>query len=146
MLRVEKISKSFSKGTVKAVRSVSFELKKGGCVGLVGPNGAGKTTLIQSICTILNPDSGGVWVGGHDIYNDPVEAKKLIAYIPEVPNPFEYLTVWEHIEFSAKAYYREDWERDAQRHLERFNLTEKKFALVHTLSKGQKQKMQIICA
>jgi len=144
MLSVQGLTKRF--GGLTAVDNVSFEVQPGECFGIVGPNGAGKTTLIRSICTLLKFDEGRVKIEGHDIGKEPVEAKKRIGYVAEVPAPYEQLTVWEHISFIARAYFMKDWREDAERMIEEFDLQEKRDEFVKYLSKGQKQKLTIICA
>ncbi|WP_455391414.1 ABC transporter ATP-binding protein [[Eubacterium] cellulosolvens] len=144
MLEVSGLSKAFEK--VQAVKNFSFKVKNGEVLGLIGPNGAGKTTALRCICTILTPDAGVVRVNGVDIFSNPVEAKKHLAYIPEIPHPFGYLTVEEHVEFAARAFELRDWKDRADELIERFDLGEKKKELVHTLSKGQRQKVNIISA
>ena len=143
MLEVKGLSKSF--GKVQAVDDFDLRMNPGEIVGLIGPNGAGKTTLIRSVCDILKMDAGDVRVGGHPLATEPVECKRLFAYVPEVPYPYEYLTVWEHVTFIARAYSMRDWEPYAQELIAAFDLEEKRDELVTTLSKGQKQKLTIVC-
>jgi len=144
MLSVNKLTKRFK--TVTAVDRVSFQVQPGECYGIVGPNGAGKTTLIRSICTLLKFEGGIVEIGGHDIREKPVEAKKLLSYVAELPVPYDRLTVWEHVSFIARAYFMKNWQKDAEQLLDEFDLTEKRDEFVKYLSKGQKQKLTIICA
>ena len=92
MLKVDKLSKYY--GHIAAVKDVSFHVPRGSIVGLVGPNGAGKTTLLDCLTTIRNADEGEVYVEGHSIHREPAKAKRYIAYVPEFPNIFDYLTVW----------------------------------------------------
>jgi len=89
---------------------------------------------------------GTIEVGGHNIKEEPVEAKRLFGYVAEVPNPYELLTVWEHVSFIARAYGMRNWQRDAEKMLDEFDLDEKRNEFVKYLSKGQKQKVSIICA
>ena len=144
LLSVRNLTKRFKNMT--AVDRLSFTVNPGECYGIVGPNGAGKTTLIRSITTLLKFEGGVVEIGGHDIRKEPVEAKKLLGYVAEVPVPYERLTVWEHVSFIARAYFMENWQDDATRMLGEFDLVEKRDEFVKYLSKGQKQKLTIICA
>jgi ABC-2 type transport system ATP-binding protein len=89
-------------GSFPAVRDLSFRVEPHEVLGLVGPNGAGKTTTIRAIAGILTPSSGRVSVGGHDVVADPVAAKSLLAFIPDEPHLFEYLTVEEHLLFTGR--------------------------------------------
>jgi len=142
MLEVHNLSKKF--GKVQAVDNFSFKLRSGEIVGLVGPNGGGKTTLIRCICGILRIDSGSVRIKGLDLIKDGHKARGKLGYVAEVPNPYEFLTVWEHIDFIARAYSLTSWEKRAGEMLERFDLMDKRDDLVTTLSKGMKQKLTII--
>jgi ABC-2 type transport system ATP-binding protein len=138
MLEVENLSKSF--GNVQAGDRFSFRVDAGEIVALLGPNGAGKTTTLRCICGILKPDAGTIRAGGVSLQADPVNAKRLLAYIPEVPNPYELLTVREHIRFVALAYGTMDRFEDRLRDLlERDELKEKERAPVGSLSKGMKK-------
>ncbi|MGB2866864.1 MAG: ABC transporter ATP-binding protein [Bacteroidota bacterium] len=145
MLQIQNLSKSFK--NTPAVSNLSFTINPGEIVGLLGPNGAGKTTTLRCICGILKPDSGDVMVQNHSILRDEEEAKKLMAFIPEMPNPYDALTVREHIKFVAMCYNTMDvFESKIEELLVRLELKEKEHELVATLSKGMKQKLAIGCA
>lgn len=144
MLKITGLSKSFKK--VQAVKNFSFSVKKGEVMGLIGPNGAGKTTALRCICSILRPDSGTIKINGYDLFSNPIEAKKSLAFVPEIPNPYEYLTVEEHVEFSARTFKLKNWQEKANEMIEKFDLFEKRKEIIKTLSKGMKQKVNIICA
>jgi len=102
VIQVESLSKLY--GDLRAVQSLSFEVRSGEVVGLVGPNGAGKTTTLRSIAGIVRPTEGTIRVAGHDLATDPVAAKRELAFIPDEPQLFEYLTVQEHLQFIARLY------------------------------------------
>ncbi|MCJ2670250.1 MAG: ABC transporter ATP-binding protein [Candidatus Thermoplasmatota archaeon] len=144
MLEVRNLSKSFRK--VKAVVDFNLEVRDGEAVGLVGPNGSGKTTAIRCICGIMRPDSAEVRINGHDLYDEPVEAKRDLGYVPEIPYPFPHLTVWEHVMFMARAFSVDAWEPKAEELLRMFNMTEKRDELCVKLSKGMKQKVMLMSA
>lgn len=145
MLEVTNLHKSFR--NVQAVNGLSLHVQAGEIVGLLGPNGAGKTTTLRCICGILQPDAGQIVVGGYDLAKQERQAKQLMAFIPEVPNPYELLTVREHIQFVAMCYGTIDTFRERiEELLHRFDLKEKEHALVATLSKGMKQKLAVACA
>lgn len=130
-----------------AVDDLSFGVPAGSIVGLLGPNGAGKTTVLRSIAGIVQPSAGRITIGGHDLAVDDVAAKRALGFVPEVPNPYDLLTVWEHLEFVARVYDRHDGFADrAEALLGRLNLREKRRELVLSLSKGMKQKLTIACA
>ncbi|HTR81244.1 MAG TPA: ABC transporter ATP-binding protein [Bacteroidota bacterium] len=145
MLAISHLTKYFS--GFKAVDDLSFELRPGEIVGLLGPNGAGKTTTLRSICGILRPDGGSITAGGFDLYTQESEAKRLMAFVPETPNPYDLLTVREHIKFIAMCYNTvEIFDAAIEDLLARFDLKEKENELCVSLSKGMKQKLMIACA
>lgn len=123
--------------------SVCVDVAPGKLAVLLGPNGAGKSTLIKCICGLLRFD-GIVTIGDHD--NHTVEAKRLLGYIPEFPALYPMLTVYEHLEFVARAYRLTDWESRGERLLERFSLSDKRMKLGKELSKGMQQKVSVCCA
>jgi ABC-2 type transport system ATP-binding protein len=110
---------------------------------LLGPNGAGKSTTIKSIAGLLRFD-GQIAIDGKE--NKSVEAKRVFGYIPEASALYESLTVWEHLEFIARAYGLKDWEDTANNLLTRFELDDKKKKIGKELSKGMQQKVSICCA
>lgn len=129
-----------------AVRSLSFAIDAGQILGLVGPNGAGKTTTLRALAGIHPPTKGELIVNGINLKDDPVAAKKSLAYVPDDPKLFEALTVWEHLEFIAAAYRVDRWTDRGERLLEQFELAEKRDALAQELSRGMRQKVAICCA
>jgi ABC-2 type transport system ATP-binding protein len=129
-----------------AVKGLSFDVQAGQVLGLLGPNGAGKTTTMRAICGVIPPTRGKLIVSGHDVVNEPVAAKSLLAYVPDDPKLFDTLTVWEHLRFIASAYRVNDFEADATRLLDQFELTPKRDALAQDLSRGMRQKVAICCA
>lgn len=129
-----------------AVEGLSFEVKGGEVLGLLGPNGAGKTTTMRAITGIIPPTRGTLRVAGFDVVADPVAAKGQLAYIPDDPKLFDTLTVFEHLEFVAAAYRLTDWRDEADRLLERFELSPKRDAVAHDLSRGMRQKAAICMA
>src|SRR5260221_11454348 len=101
-LEVHDLTKTY--GTFVAVSGLSLSVKRGHVLGLVGPNGAGKTTTLRALAGIHPPSDGQVRICGHDIMTDPVEAKRNLAFFPDEPRLFDYLTVDEHLEFTAGIY------------------------------------------
>jgi ABC-2 type transport system ATP-binding protein len=144
MLQVVNLSKRF--GGMLAVNDLSFTVNAGEIVGLLGPNGAGKTTTIRCVASLLQPTSGRILLNGHDVADDPVAAKRALAFVPEVPNPYEMLTVMEHLRFVAAAYGMEEELVHAEEILTRLDLWEKKNDLGASLSKGMRQKLACACA
>jgi len=143
LLRVAGLEKRY--GDVKAVQGVSFSVAPGEVLGLVGPNGAGKTSTLRCLAGILPPTAGRVVVAGYDLAKDAVDAKRQLAFLPDEPRFFEYLTVWEHLNFTARLYGVEDWEARGRALLEEMELAGKEKALPGELSRGMKQKLSIAC-
>jgi ABC-2 type transport system ATP-binding protein len=132
-------------GEFIAVDDLSFEVRAGEIVGLIGPNGAGKTTTLRSLAGILRPTSGTVLVDGHDIVADPIEAKRRLAFMPDEPHLFEYLTVEEHLRLIARLYGVDDFDRRSHKLLTELELIGKERALPGELSRGMRQKVVIAC-
>jgi ABC-2 type transport system ATP-binding protein len=144
MIEVSDFHKSY--GHTVAVSGLSFVAEPGQILGLLGPNGAGKTSTMRAIAGIIPPTRGKLRVAGFDIVDQPVAAKRQLAYVPDDPKLFEALTIHEHMRFIASAYRVPDWEASARRLLEQFELTDKADALAQELSRGMRQKVAICCA
>ena len=143
MIHVSHLSKRY--GQLTAVDDFSFDVQPGEIVGLIGPNGAGKTSTLRCIVGIQRPSDGTVAIGGHDIVSDPVEAKRLLAFMADEPFLFEYLTVSEHLQLTARIYGVKDATAKAGKLLEELELTAKANVLPGELSRGMKQKVAIAC-
>ena len=143
MIEVSGLSKSY--GSLVAVDKLSFAVKPGEVLGLVGPNGAGKTTTLRSLVGIINPSAGSIRIAGHDLDLHPAAAKRELAFIPDEPQLFDYLTVDEHLQFVARLYNVPDAPAYATQLLEELELTEKRKVLPNELSRGMKQKLAIAC-
>lgn len=145
ILEVRNLRKMY--GKLAAVNNVSFSINKGEVVGLVGSNGCGKTTLLRCITSLLDSDSGDVFVNGHDLFREPELAKKALAFVPEMPDLlFDAETVAENIAIYSRMYFCRDWKERAEELLEAFDLRYKANSFVSGLSKGQKQKVALIVA
>ena len=141
MLEVQGLSKRY--GKYLAVDHVSFSIPDG-CVGiLLGPNGAGKSTIIKSIAGLLRYDGG---IGIQKMSSKSLEAKKVFAYVPEIPALFDALTVREHIEYIRKAYKSSITDEEIEGLLARFEMSDKQDKMGNELSKGMMQKVSICCA
>jgi ABC-2 type transport system ATP-binding protein len=132
-------------GPLKAVDGLTFAVARGEVVGLIGPNGAGKTTTLKCMVGIQAPSAGHVLIDGHDIVSDAVEAKRRLAFMPDEPQLFEYLTVREHLGLVARIYRVSGHEARVPGLLEELELTGKESALPGELSRGMKQKLTIAC-
>jgi ABC-2 type transport system ATP-binding protein len=143
MIEVSSLTKCY--GDFTAVRDLSFTVQPGEVMGLVGPNGAGKTTTLRCCTGVIPPTRGAVRIGGIDLAADPVAAKRQLAFFPDEPRLFEYLTVWQHLVFVARLYGVADYEGRAQSLLTELEMADKKNLLPGELSRGMKQKLAIAC-
>ena len=125
-----------------ANEDVSFDINPHEISILAGPNGAGKSTIIKSIAGLLK-FQGEILINGNE--NKSLAAKRDLGYIPEIPALYDMLTVWEHMEFIARAYSLQNWKERAEQLLTRFELDDKKKKLGNELSKGMQQKVSICC-
>ncbi len=144
MLSIHGLVKDY--GKLRAVDGLTFAVQGGEIVGLLGPNGAGKTTALRCIASILRPTAGRIAICGHDLETDELAAKRALAYVPELPNPYEMLTVMEHLRFIAAAFDTPEELGLADELLRRFDLWEKRNDLAASLSKGMRQKLAAVCA
>ena len=142
-ISVDRLHRTF--GSVTAVSDLSFSLSGGEVVGLLGPNGAGKTTTLRTLAGILRPTSGTITVEGHDIERDPVEARKRLAFMPDEPHLFEYLTVEEHLRLVGRLYGIADLDARARPLLDELELAGRERMLPGELSRGMRQKVVIAC-
>lgn len=143
MIDVAGLTKSYT--DLVAVEDLSFQVAAGQVLGLVGPNGAGKTTTLRCLAGILPPTRGVITIAGHDITTEPVLAKKNLAFIPDEPQLFEYLTVLEHLQFVARIYQVRNAEEEARPLLDELELVEHSRKLPGELSRGMRQKLAIAC-
>ena len=143
MIAVEGLTKLY--GDVAAVSDLSFVVRPGEVMGLVGPNGAGKTTALRCMSGIIPPTSGRIVIDGLDLREDPLSAKQHLSFFPDEPRLFDYLTVRQHLEFTARLYKVRDAGERSERLLETLEMTEKAGALPTELSRGMKQKVALAC-
>lgn len=143
MIEIEDLTKLY--GSLAAVQDLSFAVAPGEILGLVGPNGAGKTSTLRAIAGIIPPTRGTIRVAGHDLVNNPLAAKAALAFVPDEPQLFEYLTVAEHLQFVARLYRKPDAVHRIDPLLGELELVEKRDALASELSRGMKQKLAIAC-
>ena len=132
-------------GSFVAVRELSFAVAPGEILGLVGPNGAGKTSTLRALGGIHPPSDGSVAICGFDIQQDPIEAKRRLAFLPDEPRLFDYLTVEEHLQFTAALYGIRNAKALIEPLLTELELLDKRTALPSELSRGMKQKLMIAC-
>lgn len=151
VLRVTNLKKIYRsrRGETVAVDSISFTVHKNEVVGLLGPNGAGKTTIIKSICTILRPTSGEIWVDGADAIRNPRAAlEKVTAVLEGNRNIYWRLNVRDNLEFFAglQGQSLRSVESYIDELIETFNLKEKINEQARALSRGMQQKLAVACA
>jgi len=146
MLRIENLTKKY--GDKTAVDGLTLHIRPGEIYGFIGHNGAGKTTTIKSVCGILQFDNGDIFVNGVSLKKDPLTCKKEIAYIPDNPDLYEFMTGIKYLNFIADIYGV-----DAKLRQERiakyagvFGLTEDLAQPISSYSHGMKQKLAIISA
>ena len=143
MIEVTQLTKLY--GDLTAVDHLSFTVAPGEILGLVGPNGAGKTTTLTSLAGINIPTSGTVRIAGHDIAREGVKAKSQLAFIPDEPHLFDYLTVEEPLRFVGRLYRVADAPARIPPLLQELELSEKSKVLPAELSRGMRQKLAIAC-
>ena len=143
MIEVEGLVKAYA--SVTAVDGLSFRVARGEVLGLVGPNGAGKTTALRCIAGILPPNAGTIRLGGFDLVTEPVESRRRLAFMPDEPRLFEYLTVEDHLAFTARMYGVADAGARARALLDELELAGKERALPAELSRGMKQTLVVAC-
>jgi ABC-type multidrug transport system ATPase subunit len=131
-------------GTKVAVDRLSFGVRPGEILALAGPNGAGKTTTLLSLAGLLRPDGGAICWDGRQL---GPERARAMALIPETPEVYDMLTVWEHLVFVARSCRLNDgWRSTAEGLLERLGIADQRDTLGEALSKGMRQKVLIAAA
>ena len=146
MLKIDHLTKTY--GEKKAVDDLSLHIRPGEIYGFIGHNGAGKTTTLKSCCGIARFDSGEVYVGGRSIRDDPMGCKKQIAYIPDNPDLYEFMTGIQYLNFVADIFEvgAADRKYRIRRYADAFELTEDLAQPISAYSHGMKQKLAIISA
>ena len=144
MIRAVGLTKRY--GEVEALRDFSLEVPSGEIVALVGPNGAGKTTALKLLVGLLTPTSGEAWLGGYHVARQPLDAKRLLAFLPDQPFLYEQLTVAEMLGFIGGMYRLEpDVLRGrAQELVELFGIEDQLGCRVGRLSYGMKSRLALI--
>ena len=143
MIEVAGLTKLY--GDLVAVHQLTFQVAPGEVLGLIGPNGAGKTTTLRCLAGITAPTSGVVRIAGFDLRREPERAKGALAFIPDEPQLFEYLTVEEHLRFVGRLYGVADAASRVGPLLDELELSDKRGALPGELSRGMRQKLAIAC-
>ena len=146
MLKIENLTKIY--GNKKAVDNLSLNIKPGEIYGFIGHNGAGKTTTLKSCCGILQYDSGEIFVDGVSMKRDPIVCKSKIAYIPDNPDLYEFMTGIQFLNFTADVFGVGADERQEliRKYADAFELTGDLAQPISAYSHGMKQKLAIISA
>ena len=142
MIEVTNLVKDY--GNHHAVKGISFTVGEGQIVGLLGPNGAGKSTTMNIMTGYISSTSGTVKIGGYDILEQPLQAKKRIGYLPEIPPLYEEMTVEEYLDFvcSLKGIRKKkDRKENIDEVSEAVKISDVKGRLIRNLSKGYKQRV-----
>lgn len=147
MLEIKGLTKVY-KGGAKAVDGLTLTVESGDIYGFIGHNGAGKTTTIKAVVGVLDFDEGDITVNGVSVKDDPLAAKRLIAYIPDDPQLYDHLTGLQYIQFVADIYGvpKETREELVKKYAAAFEITNSLGDLISTYSHGMKQKTAIIAA
>ena len=146
MLRIEHLTKTF--GEKKAVDDLSLHIAPGEIYGFIGHNGAGKTTTLKSVVGILQFDEGEITIDGHSVKADPLTCKRELAYIPDNPDLYDFMTGIKYLNFVADIFGVGAAERQARirRYADAFELTDDLAQPIAAYSHGMKQKLAIIAA
>ena len=146
MLRIEHLTKTY--GPKTAVDDLSLHIRPGEICGFIGHNGAGKTTTLKACCGILEFDRGEIFVDGVSIRRDPLACKKQLAYIPDNPDLYEFLSGIQYLNFIADVYgvSKADREAAVARYGEMFQLTDDLAQPISAYSHGMKQKLAVMAA
>lgn len=146
MLRIEHLTKTY--GDKKAVGDLSLHIAPGEIYGFIGHNGAGKTTTLKSVAGILRFDAGEITVDGHSILKEPLECKRRMAYIPDNPDLYDFMTGIQYLNFVADIFGVPAAQRQQRIHdyAETFELTGDLAQPISAYSHGMKQKLALISA
>ena len=146
MLRIEHLTKIYSEA--KAVDDLSLHIQPGEIYGFIGHNGAGKTTTLKSVAGILNFNEGEIYIDGKSIKKQPLECKRVMAYIPDNPDLYEFMTAIQYLNFVADVFQvsAEDRQERIHKYAEIFELTEHLAESISSFSHGMKQKLALISA
>ncbi|MBN1792650.1 ABC transporter ATP-binding protein [Candidatus Woesearchaeota archaeon] len=139
LVDVKELSKSF--GSVRAVDSVSLQLKEGELFGLLGPNGSGKTTIIKCLTGQVRPDAGSVSVSGLDVFKERVRVRGVVGIIPEQESPPSFLTAEEYLFFAAKVRRMKDFKGAIDHWFDFLEFSDQRKVLCKDLSRGTRQKL-----
>lgn len=146
MLRIEHLTKKY--GEKKAVDDLSIHIAKGEIYGFIGHNGAGKTTTIKSVVGILDFDEGEIYIDGKSVKKESLQCKKEIAYIPDNPDLYEFMTGMQYLSFISDIFGVEEKERKEriEKYSDAFQIKDDLNSPISSYSHGMKQKLAVISA
>ena len=146
MLRIKNLTKTY--GDKKAVDDLTLHIRRGEIYGFIGHNGAGKTTTLKSVVGILDFDEGKITIDGKSIRKSPVECKRLIAYIPDNPDLYDFMSGIKYLNFLADIFGVSSDERQERirKYADAFELTKDLAQPISSYSHGMKQKLAVISA
>ncbi len=147
MLEIKNYTKTYG-GTKKAADNVSLTVEAGDIFGFIGHNGAGKSTTIRAVVGVLDFTEGDIFIDGHSVKTEPIECKKVTAYIPDNPDLYENLTGIQYLNFVADVFEIGAVEREEliKKYADAFEITDSLGDLISSYSHGMKQKVAIISA
>ena len=144
-LRASELSRSY--GSFRALVPTDLTLRSGEIAVLSGPNGAGKSTLLLCLSGLLRPTTGTITIDSYDLYTEEKEAKRQLAFVPDVPRFYTELTAWEHLYFIAQAHQvGEGFEQRAEKLMREFGLWEARNLYPHNYSRGMRLKLGLLIA
>lgn len=147
MLYISNLSKTYKNGK-KAIDNISMEVLAGDIYGFIGHNGAGKSTTIKAIVGVHEFDSGSITINGHDVKKEPIECKKVTAYIPDNPEMYEHLTGIGYLNFIADIFNVSKKLRleRIEKYTKALEIDDKLGDVISSYSHGMKQKLAIVSA
>ncbi len=147
ILEIKNYSKSYGEGR-KACDNVNITVESGDIFGFIGHNGAGKSTTIRAVVGVMDFDEGEIYIDGHSVKDEPIECKKVTAYIPDNPDIYENMTGIQYLNFVADVFDVSTTERKMRidEYAEKFEITDSLGDLISSYSHGMKQKVAIISA
>ena len=147
MLKIDHLNKTYPGGK-RAVQDLSLHIEPGDVYGFIGHNGAGKTTTLRCVAGIIGFEGGEIRVDGHSVANEPLACKRSMAYVPDNPDLYEYLTGIQYLNFIADVFGVSESERTVafRKYSDMFGITENLGDLISSYSHGMKQKLTLIAA
>ena len=147
ILEIKGYSKTYGEGK-KAADNVTLTIESGDIYGFIGHNGAGKSTTIRAVVGVLDFTEGEILIDGHSVKKDPIECKKITAYIPDNPDLYENLTGMQYLDFISDVFEisKEDRKERIDHYAERLEIADALGDLISSYSHGMKQKLAIISA